>query len=86
MIPVCSQSFQKFDGLLVDKRLSARENDMIRLLVGVNLLNDRVDVAPRPGRLPRRMVQSQNQHRRLHPDVRTNTEGTPASVPSPCSE
>jgi len=33
MIPVCSQSFQKFDGLLVDKRLSARENDMIRLLV-----------------------------------------------------
>jgi len=29
MIPVCSQSFQKFDGLLVDKRLSAREN-MIR--------------------------------------------------------
>jgi len=86
MIPVCSQSFQKFDGLLVDKRLSARENDMIRLLVGVNLLNDRVDVAPRPGRLHDVWYESQNQHRRLHPDVRTNTEGTPASVPSPCSE
>jgi len=87
MIPVCSQSFQKFDGLLVDKRLSARENDMIRrLLVGVNLLNDRVDVATTPVGSHDVWYESQNQHRRLHPDVRTNTEGTPASVPSPCSE
>jgi len=88
MIPVCSQSFQKFDGLLVDKRLSARENDMIRLLVGVNLLNDRSTSTSRHAPVGSHDVwyESQNQHRRLHPDVRTNTEGTPASVPSPCSE